>query len=670
MSKWNLIPDCEWVENDPIQQKEVGDYLASNPTGYVSFDTETTGIHKARDYPLMFSLSDGVRRFGGMWEQINHPALREQVLENPQVGTIFTNAKFDMHMAANKGVHIKGPLRCTLVMDWLYDENRWNHDLKATAKDHIGIKMKDFKQVFPMKPKRKNKPPDTAGDAIRRKISTPEGFAEAKEYAGLDAYATFKVHDYLVERLQHDWIREPSTNEPQGFTYWDYFQAWEMDFTRVLYNMERRGFCMAPGHLKGQLGPLNAEVDRLMGELAKRVGHPINPNSTQQLQRLFFDELGYQPIKWTKGGKSGVKKPSTDSEVLTEFAEQGCPISQLIMDIRSEVKIRGTYIEGPLELIDENLRLHTNLKQHGTVTGRLSSSDPNLQNIPATYKDKYVIRDAFVASPGKVLLVSDYEQLEMRIMAHFSQDPRMVKAIYDGLDLHCYTVSMMYGVEYDEVYAAKKVKNKEDLTDRQHTLLGFRQAAKATGFGLIYGIGPMKLGRDLSHELGREIDIKEAQGMIRGYFNVFRGVEAFIKKTHADCKKNEFVRVITGRKRRLPQINAAGGSGDDDDVNAKGIAAQAKRQSVNSIIQGTAAEIAKAAMIRSEFDKELNQLGAELLLQIHDELIFELPDDPQIIDLTQKRVQTIMEKPFGEDWQLSVPLPTSYDVAYTWAEAK
>jgi DNA polymerase-1 len=669
MPSWNLIPECEWLETEQ-QIIDAGAYLANSPRKIVGFDTETTGVRTCRDYPLMFSLSDGVRRFASMWDPwANHYAIKDWVLQNKELTKIGSNMKFDMHMSANRGIVLAGPIHDTLVMDWLYDENRWDHDLKSVAKDHCGIKMREFKEVFPMLPKKKGRPPDTAGDAIWRKLSTPQGKAEAIEYAGLDAFASVKVHDYLEERLRNDFLRE-------GYSYWDYFLDWEVEFTRVLWNMERRGFMMATGHLKAQIAPLNAEEARLMGELAKRIGHPINPNSPQQLQTLFFQELKYEPIKWTDGGKSGIKKPSTDHDVLEEFARKGCPISALILECRSVVKTRGTYIEGPLEQVDDDLRIHTSLLQHGTVTGRLSSRGPNLQNLPRPANDNCRIREAFVAAPGKVLLVADYEQLEMRIMAHFSQDPRMIKAITDGLDLHCFTVSLMYGVDYDEVIAAKKRAKKVDsdpneppLTDREKLLLGYRQAAKATGFGLIYGIGPQKLSVQLTEELGRTVDVKEAVGMIKNYFRVFEGVESFIKNTHARCKQDEFVQTIIGRKRRLPEINARGGDSDEDDINAGGIAAAAKRQSVNSIVQGTAADIAKAAMIRCEYDEELTVLGVQMLLQIHDELIFEVDEDPDVINLARKRIKAIMEHPFP-GYDLSVPIPTDDSVAYTWAAAK
>jgi DNA polymerase-1 len=366
----------------------------------------------------------------------------------------------------------------------------------------------------------------------------------------------------------------------------------------------------------------------------------------------------------TDGGTTGNKQPSTDEDVLQTLADTGCAISKMIMVHRKVSKIYGTYVEGILRWVDKDLKIHTTLNQAGTVTGRLSSRDPNLQNLPRPKGDNFKIREAFTASPGKRLVVADYDQLEMKLMAHFSGDVRMIEAIRSGKDLHCVTVSLMFGERYEEVYAAKQAKNP---SPEQEILLMKRQSAKAVGFGLIYGIGPVKLAGQLTEELKRPVDRSEASLNIKQYFASFPGVDLFIKETHAACQKREFVQTLLGRKRRLPQINARGGATKDED--SKGIVAEAKRQSVNSIIQGTAADVAKAAMIRCEFDPVLRELGAQLLLQIHDELILEVDDIPEKIIATKKRVKEIMEDPFP-GFKLSVPLTTDAKDGYTWTEAK
>lgn len=656
---WNMIPHAEWVENEQQLGEACNYLLNSGKVNGLAFDTETTGLNIWKDYPLMLSFSDGARRFAMMADWLHHPWVKDALLQNTDIVKIGTNVKFDMHMLANAGVEVKGDVHDTLVMSWLHNENRFGHGLKDTAKDYCGIKMLDFKEVFPMRKATKNQPGETAGEAIRRVLSgPPEGRQRAIEYSGLDAYASHRVRSYLKDRLFDESIR-------QGWNLWDHFESWESTFTRVLWNMERRGFSICTGHLRTQKGPMERAMLEIEGEIAQMAGWLVNINSTKQLRQLFFEQLRYEPIKYTDGGTTGNKQPSTDEEVLSSFAEKGCPFSKLIMEHRKISKIYGTYIEGLLGWVDPELRIHTTLKQGGTVTGRLSSAEPNLQNIPRAKGDKFKIRDAFIASLGKRLVVADYDQLEMKLMAHFSGDPKMVEAIATGKDLHCVTVALMFGEVYEEVIAAKKAK---DPTPEQEILLMKRQSAKAVGFGLIYGIGAMKLAGQLTDELKRLVTKEEAQNDINRYFAAFPGVQRFIKQTHAYCHNTEFVQTLLGRKRRLPQINAKGGSSADED--AKGVVAEARRQSVNSIIQGTASDVAKGAMIRAEFDPILQDLGAKLLLQIHDELIFEVDDDPEKVAAVKKRVKEIMEAPFGDGFQLNVPLTTEAHDGYTWTEAK
>jgi DNA polymerase-1 len=663
---WNMIPPAEWLETEQ-QVTEAAQYLLnSGLENGVAYDTETTGLSVFRDYPLMFSMSDGIRRFAAMADWLHHPGIRDGILRNVQIPKILTNAKFDMHMTANVGVELLGPVEDTLVMSWLHNENRFGHGLKDTARDYCGIKMLEFKEVFPMRKGTAKTPGETAGEAIRRVMADYQngGRAKAIEYAGLDPFATHRVRGYLKNRLQDEVIRD-------GWTLWDHFQMWEVPFTQLLWNCERRGFTICTGHLKGQKGPMQRDMDAIEGRIAQLAGWVVNLNSPKQLQKLFFQQLGYKPIKYTDGTTTDPhnnKSASVDEDVLKEFAENKCPFAQLILDFRKIAKIYGTYIEGLLSWVDNDLRIHTTLKQGGTVTGRLSSAEPNLQNIPRPKGDKFRIREAFIAAPGKRLVVADYDQLEMKLMAHFCGDARMVEAIATGKDLHCVTVALMFGEDYDAVMAAKKADKTKSCTPEQEILLMKRQSAKAVGFGLIYGIGPLKLAFQLSEELKREVTKEEAAMNIKKYFAAFPGVETFIKDTHRYCQATEFVQTFLGRKRRLPMINAKGGGGNDED--GKGLVAEAKRQSVNSIIQGTASDVAKAAMIRAEWDEELKSIGAQLLMQIHDELIFEVDDVPHLVVATKKRVTHIMENPFGDAVRMNVPLTTEAHDGYTWTDAK
>jgi DNA polymerase-1 len=674
---WIEVPEAEWLETE-AEGTAAAQYLynscrSGNPLG---LDTETTGTDIVKDVPILFSVSDGIRRFAGYCEtHMRNPWFRDGLLKNREITKNGSKLKFDRHMLANIGVDLEGPTEDNIVLDWLFNENRQGrHGLKETAWDYCHLKMATFEEVYAPRKGRKGVPAETAGEAIRRTMADPEGRIRSIDYAGMDAFGSVYVRNYLKSKLEHIYMFP-------GLTLWDHFLTYEVPFTDVLWRMERRGFMIHTGHLMAQMGPMMTDMDKWEATIAELAGHPVNPNSTPQLQTLFFEDLKVPIIKWTDGGKSGIKKPSTDEEVLNEIAgtmtdKTAGQIAVAILAFRSLSKTYGTYIEGLLRAVDGNLRIHSTLNQGGTVTGRISSSDPNLQNIPRPDNDKFGLRTAFIAAPGKTLVVADYDQLEMKLMAHFSGDEKMIRAINEGLDLHCYTVHLMFGVPYEEAVAAKKCKDKSLLTDRMKELLLMRQAAKSIGFGLIYGIGAKKLGMQLTEEFNknlppgatpRVVDKKEAQYNINMYFNAFPGVKAFIEDTKRSCRRTEYVQTFLGRFRRLPEINARGNSGDDDNA---GVAAQAERQAVNTIIQGTAGDVAKVAMNQAEYDPELNELGAEMLLQIHDELIFEVDDVPEVVAATKKRVQAIMQNPWGGDAPFRVPLTCEAKAAHCWSEAK
>lgn len=685
MSTFNLIPPAEWLETD-AQAQEAGEYLFYNTReNGLGTDTETTGTNIVKDVPLLMSLSDGNRRFA-FWIQdvFRWPWILDWLLRNPEINKVGTFLKFDMHMCANVGINIEGNLEDTIAMDWLYDENRsGRHGLKETAKDHCGLVMKEFTEIFPMRKKvpisKKNPqgiPAETAGEAIRRVMADPVERLRGVEYAGLDAWGSVRVKMWEKEQLSQIFMFP-------GRSLWQHYCDTEIPFTRVLYSMERRGITACSGHLRAQGVPMQGDLDKLEKEIVKIVGWPINPNSPPQMRKYFFEQKGYKPVRWTDGGTSGIKQPSTNAESLEHFKDtMDCTVSKLMMKQREVAKAKSTYVDGLQNWVDHNSRIHTTLNQHVTVTGRLSSTEPNLQNIPRPDEDKFKIRAAFCAALGCVLVIADYDQLEMKLMAHFSQDPEMIGAIEAGKDLHCYTVALMYGENYEEVYEAKvqKERDKKGLTDRQKILLLLRQAAKNTGFGLIYGIGPMKLSAQLvdagvfqapTNDEELKENIRKAKDLINKYFRAFPGAKRFIDETHKKCMETEFVQTLSGRFRRLPAINAKGGGGKENDYeDAGGISAEAKRQSVNTIIQGTAADIAKQAMIVAEHDPVLLSIGAKLLLQVHDELIVEVEDTPEKIAICKKRVQEIMEMPWGPNFHLSVRLTAASGSGYTWVDAK
>lgn len=653
------IPVARWVESETEARQWIEYYSKTHHiNGGLGLDTETSGRDKQRDSVIVWSLSDGATRI--CLDRKYLGLFKEPILENPAVNFDLTNAKFDAHMLANTGIDISkaGEWHCTLPQSWLHNENnQGRHGLKECITDHFRRVTPTFEQTFgKIPPRRVDKRTGmllskTVRQLIEEALVDPQKFVNAVDYASLDAYNSHMLRRFFDEQL---------AQIPCGVwgTLKDYYYLFEVPFTKVLWKMERRGVTVDAGYLREQGFPMGVRLEEIEREFAREAGRIINLDSVRDMRFFFFDHLKKDVIKQTKGGKTGIKNPSTDEEVLETWAGQGDRWAQLALEYRGISKIKGTYVDGLQKWIDPNFRIHTSLNQIGTVTGRLSSSEPNLQNIPRPEEDRFKIREAFIPGERKRFVVADYEQLEMRLMAHFSGDEKMIDAIWKGMDLHCFTTAEMELVPYEEVLAAKKVKNKEDLTPRQHDLLLKRQNNKGTGFGIIYGIGGPKLAAKQTRETKQLITEDEGWNLIERWLAVFPGVKRYIEKTKREMAQTGYVTVLTGRMRRF---------GDVRNMNRRD-AAQADRQAVNSVIQGTAAEIAKQAMIIVERDPVLKELGAVLLLQIHDELMLECPDDPETVEKVKARVKEIMENPFPNP--LRVPLPASVGSGYSWASAK
>lgn len=534
------------------------------------------------------------------------------------------------------------------------------------------------------------------------------------DYSSLDAWAS----NALVEKFYDEMLDGQDMffdEEGNPYTLRDYYLDVSVPFTRVLWNMERRGLAIDLKAADELDRPMRKEMGRIEREIVRLAKFDMNPNSTQQLRDVLFKQLpdgswvdpfGGEPLRMTGGGTSGVKLPSTDKDTLEAFADRGHELSKAIVEYRAVSKLYGTYVHNMQDWVDHRGRVHTSLKQTGTVTGRLSSSDPNLQNIPAKGDMGRKIRKLFVAGrwgdcnpdwcmdhlveapvpnlPDDFpmeLLVADYAQLEMRIMAHFSGDENMIKAIKEDLDLHCWTghLASEYireagmakdAFDYDDLKKAKKAVEAGSNDPRDLQLVDVRSAMKAIGFGLLYGIGAVKLGRQLNLPITESVRRKPghvyqkfvyqrcvlAEKLIDAYFTAYPGVKDFIDSTHETAKQKLYVQTYTGRHRRLPDIASYD----------RGVAAQAERQSVNSIIQGTAADITNEAMMKCENDLKLRSYGVRLLLQIHDELVFEVPKDPVLIEKAKVRVRQLMEDPFD----MRVPIAISMDTAESWGDAK
>lgn len=669
------IPAGHLVETQEEAESWLQYFLhAHRANNGLGLDSETSGLKRHKDIVIVWSLSDGIQRICLPSKFIE--LYRERILENPEINFDLTNAPFDAHMFANSGADISkaGEWRDTRIQSWLYNENNvGRHGLKDSIKAQFNRETPSFESVFGKKPaKRTDKITKkeiivTEGDLIRAAMSDPLRRVHAADYASLDAYNS------TVLRARFDKLLDEQTLY-EGMTSRQFFYAIEVPFTKLLWKLERRGITIDAGYLKSMQGPMEQEMESIDRDFAREMGRLININSTNDIRSFFFDHLKKEVIKYTKGGATGVRQPSTDAEVLEQWAGEGDEWAKKLLAHRRVSKIYGTYVSGLQEHIDQRYRIHTSLNQTGTVTGRLSSSEPNLQNIPRPGEDKFKIRDAFIPGANKVLVVADYAQLEMRLMAHFSGDEKMITAIHNGVDLHCLTVSEMHGIPYDEVMAAVKAEKKSKknvseanpygdlgrpLTEREEELLFMRQSAKATGFGIIYGIGGTRLAHNLTADGDRVVTEEEGFQLIAKWFGVFPSVKDYIDATKHLLWRVGYVQTIMGRFRRFGDLRGM----------SKRDSSQAERQGGNAIVQGSAADIAKMAMLRAEHDPELNRLGASLLLQIHDELIWECPDSPEVIAAVKARVKDIMENPFGQN-VLKVPLPVEVGHGYSWSSAK
>jgi len=406
----------------------------------------------------------------------------------------------------------------------------------------------------------------------------------------------------------------------QGF--WSLFTDMEMPLVPVLFRLEKNGVALDAALLRDISQSLGQQMQRLEAEIYSSVGHKFNINSPQQLGAVLFEELKLPRARKTKGGYS------TDAAVL-EGLKGAHPVVELLLEYRQIMKLKSTYIDALPALIDpETGRVHTNFNQTATATGRLSSSEPNLQNIPVRTEEGLQVRRAFIAEGDCLLLAADYSQIELRIVAHLSQDPRLLAAFAQGEDIHAATASQVFGVPLSEVRPQ------------------MRRVAKTVNFGVIYGIS------DYGLEQATELSRQEAAQFISAYFDKYRGVKGYLDATKAEAAEKGYVQSLLGRRRYIPEINSA---------NAQ-VRQAAERMAVNMPVQGTAADIIKLAMIELQRRMDERGLRSKMILQVHDELLFEVP--PGELDEMKQLVLEVMPKAL----ELSVPLKVEVKVGKTWGE--
>ena len=575
-----------------------------------AFDSETTSLDymQARIVGVSFACAPGRAAYVPLaHDYVGAPAQldREDVLarlrpllEDPARAKVGHNLKYDRSVLANHGIVLAGIAHDTMLESYVLNSTASRHDFDTVALKHLGVETIHYE--------------DVAGKGAKQIGFAEVALEQATPYAAEDAEVCLRVHETLFPRIA----------ESPGLA--GVYHEIEIPLVPVLSDMERRGVYVDKHMLLEQ----SAELDQRMAEIESRAhdvaGESFNIGSPKQIQAILFDKLGLPVLQKTPKGQ-----PSTAESVLQELAHD-YELPQLILDHRGLSKLKSTYTDKlPQQINPDTGRVHTSYHQAVAATGRLSSSDPNLQNIPIRSSEGRRIRQAFVAPPGRLLLAADYSQIELRIMAHLSGDAGLCQAFEGGLDVHRATAAEVFGAALDQV------------SDEQ------RRAAKAINFGLIYGMSAFGLARQLGIERGA------AQEYIERYFARYPGVRAYMDRIRATAREQGYVETVFGRRLYLPDINARN----------QQMRQYAERTAINAPMQGTAADIIKRAMIEVAGWLGGSGVAADLIMQVHDELVFEV--DAGVADEVASRVATIMQ----EAASLDVPLIVEVGRGANWDEA-
>jgi len=570
-------------------------------------DTETTGLEALRVSLVGISLSTepGVACYIPLAhttneDQLNKADVLAQLkpwLEGEQHKKLGQNLKYDIHIFANEGIQLKGVAHDTLLQSYVLESHR-SHDMDSLASRHLGEKTITYEEV--------------CGKGVHQITFDQVDLETATKYAAEDADITLRLHHAMYPAIEAD--------EKLLKIYQDI----EMPAMHALAVMERNGILIDIPKLAAQgqvVGQRLLELEKQIHELA---GQPFNIQSPKQIGEILFGKLELPVVKKTPSGA-----PSTDEEVLQKLAEN-YPLPARILDYRGLAKLQSTYIEKlPRMVHPKTGRVHTSFSQAVAVTGRLASSDPNLQNIPVRTEEGRKIREAFIAPAGSQLVSADYSQIELRIMAHIAEDESLLKAFAAGEDIHKATASEMFHVPLDQVSSEQ------------------RRYAKVINFGLIYGMSAFGLASNLG------IERSAAQQYIDTYFARYPGVAQYMADTRVLAKEHGYVETVFGRRLWLPEIRSANG------MRRQG----AERAAINAPMQGTAADLIKMAMIAVQEWLEKNKLETRLLLQVHDELVLEVPDHE--LQLVKEQLPGLMTNVA----QLKVPLLVEVGVGLNWEEA-
>jgi DNA polymerase I len=575
-----LCFDTETTSLDPMQAKIVGVSFSVTP-GEAAYIPLT---HDYFDAPAQLPLAETLEKL-------------KPILENPAIKKVGQNLKYDMHVLANHGIHLQGIAHDTLLESYVFESHK-GHGMDELSDRHLGIEPIPFEAV--------------AGKGAKQVSFNQVTVEQATEYAAEDADITLQLHHALYPQ-----VAESSKLE---FIY----QQIEMPSMLVLQRMERNGVLIDSHMLNRQSNEIGLRLMELEKQAFELAGQPFNLGSPKQLQEILFGKLGIKPLKKTPSGV-----PSTDEDVLQELALD-YPLPKVLLEYRGLAKLKSTYTDKLPKMINAQTgRVHTSYNQAVAITGRLASSDPNLQNIPVRTAEGRRIREAFVAPTGYHIVSADYSQIELRIMAHLSQDTGMLTAFANNEDIHRATAAEIFGVD------------KSTVDNEQ------RRYAKVINFGLIYGMSAFGLAQNLN------IERSAAQSYIERYFARYPGVRRYMNDTRELAKQQGYVETIFGRRLWVPEINSANGNRR----------AGAERAAINAPMQGTAADLIKLAMIA--VDKWLieEKLQTKLIMQVHDELVLEVPDAE--LALVQQTLPQLMQSVA----KLDVPLLAEVGTGSNWESA-
>ena len=616
-------------------EQYIDSYLKKQPLSPIAYDSETTSLDtfncnilgfslcyekgKAVYIPLMQTQSQDLFSENNYISKEVAFLQLKRLFSNPDADIIMHNAKYDLKVLFNCGFaddkdnpfdSIRCKIQDTMIISWLMNPERTgkgSFSLEYLSEVLLGLKGIEFSDI----------------------VKKGQSFADvpleqAYRYASEDADFTLQLYLKLIENKKFSKITK-TIEDNALFTGNDFSSLYEMEMKvlPILIQMELNGIHLDSNALKTYNRELTEKIAEIEQAVYKEVGHEFSIASPKQLQTVLFEERHLKPGKKTKTGYS------TDTSVLEELAHDD-PVPKMILEYRELAKLQSTYVQTLPELCDKNERIHTDFIQTGTATGRLSCREPNLQNIPVKTEEGRKIRAAFTAPEGKVLISADYSQIELVVLAHLSNDKNMCSAFLNSTDVHKMTASLIYNTDINQITTQ------------------MRRTAKTINFGVIYGMSAFRLAQDL------EISRTQAQQFITNYFNQYSGVNDFINTTVQNAKQNGYVETILNRERPVLNINSKN----------KIEQAAAERIAVNSPVQGSAADIVKTAMIKVSKALKENCSDVKLLLQVHDELIFECPDQADIIEKAVSIIRDNMEKAVN----LRVPLKVSIEYGKNWGE--